>query len=185
MANLSRQDFIESTPDNKLLHMFDKLRYIRNEQSNCSKNLEEFQKSLIQVDQKIGQVITVTNSQTELLRAVAYKSIDARSRRNNLIFRGITETREEDCFAVIADFLESKLDVNSRDVYMARAHRLGKRVQGKNFNKRPIIVNFRDYGDISYVMSKVSRLKKTIRVFQLTMTTQRKFKVQDLDSGHC
>ncbi|KAH3835577.1 hypothetical protein DPMN_108931 [Dreissena polymorpha] len=42
---------------------------------------------------------------------------------------------------------------------MARAHRLGKRVQGKHFNKRPIIVNLRDYGDISYVMSKVSRLK--------------------------
>jgi hypothetical protein len=44
-------------------------------------------------------------------------------------------------------------------VYIARAHRLGARKQGTNFHKRPIIANFRDYGDVELILSKAKRLK--------------------------
>jgi hypothetical protein len=158
----SRQDFIASTVDEKLIHMFDELRFIRSEQVTCSTNIVKFHNSLGQISHKVGQVISVTNSQTELTRALAYKSIDleARSRRNNLIFRGLTENRQENCFSMIREFLESKLDIDAREIYITRAHRLGGRIHGKNFNKRPIIVNFRDYGDIEYIMDRVYMLKK-------------------------
>jgi hypothetical protein len=85
--------------------------------------------------------------------------LEARSRRNNLIFRGFVENRGENCFTVIQDFLDNRMDIDPRDVYMARAHRLGPKKPGRNFNKRPIIVNFRDYSDIDYILSRTRRLR--------------------------
>lgn len=76
----NRQDFVSSSMEDKLVHMFDELRYIRNEQVNCTKGMLYFQKHLVQVDQKVGHVIKVTNSQTALIRALAYKSIDMEAR---------------------------------------------------------------------------------------------------------
>lgn len=158
----SREEFISSSIDKKLVHMFDELKFIRNEQVHCSMGMDKFHKSLTQMDQKVGQIANVTNSQTELMRALAYKSIDleARSRRNNLIFRGLVEDKNENCYTVICDFLDSKLGIDGSNIYIMRAHRLGARVPGKNFHKRPIIVNFRDYGDIDYILSKANLLKK-------------------------
>jgi hypothetical protein len=46
----TRQDFIDSSVDNKLLHMFDELKFIRNEQVSCSRSLVDFKKYLVQVD---------------------------------------------------------------------------------------------------------------------------------------
>jgi hypothetical protein len=105
---------------------------------------------LTNIDEREEQV---TNTiQTQLLRAVVY--LEARARRNNLIFKGMVEVRGENCYNVITDFLETKLGINSNEVYIARAHRLGAREQGTNFHKRPIIANFRDYGDVELILSK-------------------------------
>ena len=149
-SDVSRQDFVSSTMDVKFILMFDELKFIRNEQVSCSTSMVAFQRSLSQVNDKVGHVLNVTNSQTALLRTIAYKSIDieARSRRNNLIIRGITENRGENCRIIISEFLENRLDLYNTDVYITRVHRLGARIQGRNFNKRPIIVNFRDFGDV-------------------------------------
>lgn len=159
--NSSRQNFISSSMDDKLVRMFDELTFIRNEQVNCSRSLVNITGYLSQVDAKVQQVINVTDAQTELLKALCYKSIDqeARSRRNNLTFRGIVEKKGENCYDLILDFLQNKLDIEPRDIYIARAHRLGARVPGKNFHKRPIIVNFRDFGDVDYIIGKTSMLK--------------------------
>lgn len=153
----SRQDFINSSIDDKLVHMFDELKFIRNEQVNCSTGLNKFQNSLAQVDHRVAQVVSVKNEQTELFRALAYKSInlEARSRRYNLIFRGIPEVRNENCFTRVGEFLETKLDIDTRDIYMARANRLRTRAAGKNLHKRLIIVNFRNYGDVEDIMSQI------------------------------
>jgi hypothetical protein len=158
---ISRQEFENSSIDKKLTVIFDELKFIRNEQVSCSTSMLTFQKSLSQVNDKLGHVMNVTNNQTSLLRTIAYKSIDleARSRRNNLIFRGFTENRNENCYRILVDFLERSLDVRESDIYITRAHRLGSRVQGKNFSKRPIIANFRDYGNVELIMSRVSKLK--------------------------
>jgi len=161
--NISRQDFIHSSMDNKLTYMFDELRVIRNEQVNCNRGLQMFEKTISGIDKTLGQVIQVTNTQTDFMKSLAYKSIDieARSRRNNLIFRGFSENRGENCFQLIRDFLSNHLDMDPRDLYLARAHRLGRPDTTKQFQRRPIIVLFRDYDDIETIMGRVKMLKGT------------------------
>ena len=53
----------------------------------------EFQQGFKRLTERLGQVIQVTNSNTNLLETLAYKSIDhaVRSRRNNLIFWGLSK----------------------------------------------------------------------------------------------
>jgi hypothetical protein len=155
---VSRNNFAESSLDEKMLMMFDELRYIRQEQVNCSRGVLSLQNSIGKMHEKLGHVIDVTNSQTCLMKTLAYKSIDleARSRRNNLIFRGFVENREEHCNTIITDFLENRLDIRPTGICINRAHRLGVNRQRGN---RPIIVNFLDYSDVEKVMSRVSMLK--------------------------
>ena len=44
---------------------------------------------------------------------------------------------------------------------MNRAHRLERPNPDKYFQKRPIIVNFRDYGDVKEIMGVVYKLRNT------------------------
>lgn len=113
--------------------------------------------------EKIGQVIEVTNKNTSVLKTLAYKSIDleARSRRNNLIFWGLYENYGENCFAVIRDFIINHLDLDANKMYLSRAHRLGPRKIGRQNPNRPIIVNFRDFCDTVAIMGKAHMLKNT------------------------
>lgn len=181
-SDVSRQDFVSSTIDDKLILMFNELKFIRNEQVSCSAGMATFQRSLSQVNDKVGQMQNVTNSQTALLRTIAYKSIDmeARSWRNNLIIRGITENRGENCRMIMSGFLANRLDLDNRDVYITRVHRLGARIQGRHFNKRPIIVNFRDFGDVELIMSRVYRV---CREYLLIMIFPKKFRKPGLGYG--
>lgn len=92
---ISRQDFIRGSVDDKLIYMFDELRVIRSGQNDCNQRLTYFEKSLTGVGEKLGQAVKITNNHTEFMKSLAYRSIDikARSRRNNLIFRGICENK--------------------------------------------------------------------------------------------
>ena len=159
--SVSRDDFESSTMDNKLIHMFDELRFIRQEQVNSSLAINSFHRQMNTVNEKLNKVIHVTNTQTDIMKTLAYKSVDmeARSRRNNLIFRGFIENAGENCAYIIRDFLQNRLEIDSRQLYIARCHRLGRLIPHKTFQNRPIIVNFRDFGDTELVMSKVRMLK--------------------------
>ena len=102
-----------------------------------------------------------THDKVKLLQ---YKSIDseARSRRNNLVFRGLTEEVGEDSMAVLQTFLLNKLDLDPDTVYIQRAHRVGRHQprRGKDPPKqRPIIAAFRDYRDVEMILDSASRLK--------------------------
>ena len=95
-----------------------------------------------------------------MLRTLAYKSIDleARSRRNNLLFWGLSENYNENCFSVIREFIKHQLGLDADNMYLERAHRLGPRRIGQRNPKRPIIVNFRDYCDTDIIMNHANRL---------------------------
>ena len=129
--------------------MFDELRNIRNEQIGCSRGIFILQQTMIGLDMKVGQVIDVTNAQTELLKTLAFRSIniEARSRRNNLIFRGLPEKIGENCFDLIFELEDRNLDMNTNDFYISRAQRLGAKNPNKQIQSRPVIVCFRDYCD--------------------------------------
>ena len=99
-----------------------------------------------------------------MLKTLAYiKSIDieAGSRRNNLIFWGLLENRDEKCFALIRQFIKNELDLDANKMYLARAHRLGPVKVGFGLRKRPLIVNFRDYCDTEAIMRNAHLLRRT------------------------
>ena len=62
-----------------------------------------FWKSVDATREKVDEVISVANSKVSLLKLLSYKSIDieARSRRCNLIIRGIEEEPGENCFHIV------------------------------------------------------------------------------------
>ena len=79
-----------------------------------------------------------------------------RSRRNNLRFSGFTEKAEgaerwEESENLIRDFIEENLEMESKDITIERAHRIGSRINGKN---RPIIVKFLNYKDKGAVLNQ-------------------------------
>lgn len=164
-TSVTRQTFASSNLDDKLLCLFDELRFMRDEQVTCGTNMQHLHHAVFEMTNKMTQVTETTNAQTEFLKTLAYKSVDmeARSRRNNLIFRGFSENFGENCIQIITDFLQNHLDFDPHHVYIARAHRLGPRRQGqgRRFQNRPLIANFRDYGIVEAIMNRARRLRGT------------------------
>lgn len=104
---------------------------------------------------------TVIQSNLKRIKLLEYKSIDieARSRRRNLIFRGIDgDEPNENCFEKVRDIIFNKLCIED-DMYLERAHRLGPRNIGHRNRPRPVIVAFRDYYDTELILEKAFRLK--------------------------
>lgn len=157
----TRQAFAQCSLEDKMLHIFDELRFVRSEQVNCSRGMNYLQQCMSGMNDKLSQVIETTNTQTEVLKTLTYKSIDmeARSRRNNLIIRGVSENYGENCAHLVFDFLKNHLDIDPRQVYIARAHRLGRKHNDRQSQCRPIIVNFRDYHVVELIMYRVTRLR--------------------------
>ena len=128
---------------------------------------------LSQVDSKVERVVPLVErvkkseaairSHQNRLKLLEYKSIDieSRSRRRNLIFRGIREMPDESndtCMSEVRRFLRVHLGID-RDMYMERAHRLGKL---KLDVTRPIIVAFRDFQDTDSIMNNTRKLAGTL-----------------------
>ena len=146
-------DFENKDTDEKLTQMFTVLR-------GNQKKIEQKVDSINKLNGRMQRVETVVNSYNDRLKLLEYKSIDieARSRRNNLLFRGIPESRDEDCKRVVLNILEDKLGVDELPV-IERAHRLGRfnRLRGP----RPIIVAFTFFSDTEDIISMARSLRGT------------------------
>lgn len=154
--------FESASVENKLSIIFEDLQVLKTGQREINRGMS----NLKNIMPKIDQVINVTNNNVNLLKLLSYKSIDieARSRRNNLIFRGIEEEYDENCFEVLRRFISDRLDLDANKMFLVRAHRLGVRRRGiRPFEKqkRPLIVAFRDYVDIVQILDNTRRLKDT------------------------
>ena len=114
--------------DDKLNVIFEEIQSLRADQQQTNRGMSNFQNSFRCMGD-LNCVIQSTNRNTDMLKTLAYKAIDleARSRRNNLIFWGLAENVNENCFVVIRDFIKNELDINADKMYLARAHRLGSR----------------------------------------------------------
>ena len=120
------------------------------------------------VERKVETLESSYMDQNERLKLVEYKSIDmeARSRRNNLIFRGHPENVEnDDCVAIVRRFLPKWLGLN-QDMCIQRAHRIGNvnrthRSRGGKISTQPrlIIVNIRDYEDVELILENAKMFK--------------------------
>ena len=146
-------DFENKDTDEKLTQMFSVLR--------CNqKKIEQKVDSINKLNGRIQRVETIVNSYNDRLKLLEFKSIDieARSRRNNQLFRRIPESRDEDCKRVVLNILEDKLGVDELPV-IEHAHRLGRfnRLRGP----RPIIVAFTFFSDTEDIISMARSLRGT------------------------
>ena len=114
---------------------------------------------MLNIRSRVTVVENVIRSQNDRLKLLEYRSIDleARSRRKNLLFKGISEQRRENCFTDVRSLTREELGID-RDVYLERAHRLGRFDRNKT---RPIIVAFRDFCDTEEILGASSLLQGT------------------------
>ena len=102
----------------------------------------------------ISKLDSVVLSYEERIKMLEYKSIDleARSRRNILLFRGLMEARNEDCRALVCQFICDQFDIIVDELKVSRAHRIGR----YNRNRpRPIIAVFQQYTLTESIIKKV------------------------------
>ena len=158
-----RSSFVLSSVEDKLSIIFDELVCIRSNQEESYQGMLSFQNCFKSIGEKVSEVIKTTNRNTDMLKTLAYKSIEieARTRRNNLIFWGLVENCSENCFALIRQFIKNELDLDSDRMYLARAHRLKPFRTGPGLRERPIIVNFRDFCDTEAIMGNAYLLRGT------------------------
>ena len=147
--------------ENKITLILNELKSIKEDTSSTHRIIQETTQTMKVITHKINEVITSHNAQASILKTLAYKSLDleARSRRNNLVFWGFMENPQENCFSRVRDMISDLIGVDADNMYISRAHRMGKFKRG---SCRPIIVNFRDYCDIEMIMSKAYMLKGTV-----------------------
>ena len=86
-SDLQISEFMNSSTTDKLNLIFHELRYIRGNQEQTNNGMLNFQESFLHMHQKLEQVVQVTNRNTNLLKTLAYKSIDqeAGSRRSDCL----------------------------------------------------------------------------------------------------
>lgn len=144
--------------EDKLNMIFDELQSNRLTQERINRVMSNFENSL---GENISRVVQATDKNADMLKTLAYKSVDleAKSKRNNLIFWGLAENTRENCFAVIRGFIKNELDLDADRMYLAREHRLGPPKPNVLVQKRPLIVNFRDYCDTQAIMSSAFLLR--------------------------
>ena len=87
--------------------------------------------------------------------------LEDRSRRNNLRINGIKEGKNEtweECKERVNCFLEEKLDVDTSEIWIKRAHRVGEK---KNGQERQIVVQFNSYKNKLDISRNCKKLKGT------------------------
>ena len=99
-------------------------------------------------------------SYEERIRLLEYKSIDleARSRRNNVLFHGLKEFRRQDCKNTICQFLSDQFDISIDESAISRAHRVGRYNPLKT---RPIIAQFQDFNVAERIVKQGHILSNT------------------------
>jgi hypothetical protein len=145
---ICQSEYNKLSIDDKLSVMFTQMNTIGHKVEDC-----------LNIYRQVHNIETKMSEHEFRIKLLEYKSIDleARSRRNNLIFGGIPENKDENCFQVISDFLQTNLQIEPCPP-MPRAHRLGRFKPGST---RPIIVYFLDTRDTEFVLSRANMLRGT------------------------
>lgn len=126
----------------------------------CAKNKAEIKKTSEIIGSEINSMKEQSNTCNcqEAVRDLHESVLDlqARSMRNNLIFSGLHEVREENTEILLRDFLEKEIGIDYR-IEFGNVHRFGKGPRGR----RPIVARFLYFYDLQYVLNNAYRLKGT------------------------
>ena len=180
-GSVDNDSFMNLPGDEKLVCLFDslnrnyeKLTSIEMNQKQCLNDNRNVKKGLAETNKKVDSLEKNVDMYAQKLKMLSYRSLDieSRSRRNNVIFWGISERlRYHDCKQLIHNLMRDQLfrydrDFDPREMCIERAHRLGSlsndSYRNKPEPKRPIIVRFRDYNDTELVMQRAYRLRNSV-----------------------
>ena len=131
-AGTGQINFATLNVDEKLSHIVEKLNSLErsnNEILKMSQKLKSLQVKVDSTDQ--GKV-----NHELFLKVLAYKSFDieARSRRCNLVFHGMSESKNENLSDEMRNFMWYEMGLTYDDFYIHRVHRLGSLYKAKQRN---------------------------------------------------
>lgn len=150
------------------------IKGMKSDITNIKASLESTEKTAAEALFKANNVDTqlkTVNSDIDYLKNELAKSkhenrelkdslvrIEAHSRRNNLIFKGVPETVSENPFQIVFQILEEKMGfTNAKEsIKISRCHRLGPKRPNKN---RPLIFKLHYYPDREAIWKSKKKLK--------------------------
>lgn len=131
---------------------------IRAWQTHVDQKMESLNHENKQLNEAVGSLVDQNERLLRDNKEMANKLVDyeARSRRNNLIFRGIKKETDKESWEqsenLVREILRDKLEMDSGKIEINRAHRLGGNA---------IIVNFLKYKDREQIMKNKKKLDGT------------------------
>lgn len=138
--------------------------YVKKANSNCDKT-ERIERQLNKISDRGGPIPDerVPDDVMDRVSSVELKVVDleARSKRNNLVFHGVEESADENCMDLALDLIDRGCHV-TKGVTLERVHRIGGRKRGNK--SRPLIVKFLDFQDKVLVQRGRKNLPKDISV---------------------
>ena len=117
VCRISKDQFKAMSVDDKLVSMFDIMA-----------DFTSLNTRVHSIEQSMEAILVQNDNTNRRMQYLEYKSIDvkSRSRRNNLIFRGLPEVlNNENCEAIVKTFLKEQLHLDGDSMYIQRAHRIG------------------------------------------------------------
>ena len=128
--------------------------------STLNEKIFTMEKNLFSLKKDIDIIQTTKPSSTiDIENKVV--DLEDRSRRNNLRINGIKEGKNktwEKCQERVNCFLEEKLDIDTSEIWIERAHRVGEK---KNGQERQIVVQFNSYKHKLDILRNCKKLKGT------------------------
>ena len=133
---------------------------------NINERVKSLEKELSSTKEDVGVIQTTEPTWVlEIRRKLV--DLEGRSRRNNLRILGVKEDPQkswEECENKIYDLLEEKLEMNTSNKNMERAHRAGEKSNNK---ERAMVVQFSFYNYKINILRNCKKLKETnISIFE-------------------
>ncbi|KAH3789196.1 hypothetical protein DPMN_167368 [Dreissena polymorpha] len=139
------------------------MNVIEDKISECKNDITQVNNNYTMIDARLNALVQSMDWQIEMTRSICYHSIDrdAINMQNNIIIYGLSERLPYNERNLVLRFLENELDIDTSDMMIDRAHRLGRKFTNTDDQKRPMVVRFRDYIDTETILSKAYKLKRT------------------------
>ena len=135
---------------------------------DLKKSFDYMSKETADIKEKLDTSNTALKSKLQEaeseMKSVMEKTVDLedRSRRSNLVFFNFKEASQgitEDCEDMVDNLLKSLNILGSEDIWIDRAHRLGRRKPENDTKPRPIIVKFSYYKQKEKIIKIGARFK--------------------------
>ncbi|XP_061187170.1 uncharacterized protein LOC133195342 [Saccostrea echinata] len=128
--------------------MFDSVKHI------AEKELKQLKDDSRKMDKELNSSVhTLKKKNVELQESIT--DLRSRSMRDNLVFCGIPEKRNENCKTVLHNFLKHKMKIDDY-ISFERVHRMGK-FDEYNTKPRNIVAKFSFFQDNCYSQTKIKR----------------------------